>query len=617
MADITKIQIQGTNGQTNTYDIKDAMAIHFFDNVESLKNNTNILNGMLVKTKGFYDINDGGGAYYYISNDDIISDNIFVLSLQKNLKAVLLIENNIINIRQLGAKSFTTTDLNKHDIAPYITAYINKLKENPNNKIELYIPSGLWSCSPIKLENQTGFKIYGDFAYISYRISGTVITSYNNSQSYIFQIGSENQQTINFELKNITFTSCNAFVANDGKLSLKDDNMNVITDSALALKYAIYGNIDNVFFNHINGTALSICSSWELIFGTIGFMWCKGLTNGVINFKTKDTTINPNVNISALSFDNIYIEGNIGNIFYLDINNNLVDSIINNIFFEPNTTDIFGGDIAKLPNTGFNENTATKWALFNVLGQCGLSINNITINNFAYDYLTLSGIQYIYDTIVQIQNTSNNSAQPNISINHINIQGMSKSSDIIYQKNATMQKNSMFALNSINNLSAYNLRYNVDNFPIILSNARTYNARNSYQSLTSNGFEFWKNIKANETKNCYICYDTDCINTDKLALKPITTVKGSAFTYLLITSTTLKIRAKIENGKTYKLAVVLNDGSFKNVTTSLVGTGNYKIYEIDLSSLNEDLQNYNSAYLTTSRSDTSNADVSLDYAYFN
>ena len=614
MSDITKIQIQGTNGKTNTYDIKDALAIHFFDTINDFKNATNLLNGMLVKTKGYYNVNDGGDAYYYITNENITSDNYFILSLQNNLKGILIIENNIINIRQLGAKSCSITDLSRHDIAPYITAYINKIKEIPDNKMSLYIPSGLWCCSAIKIENQTGFRIFGDFAYISYRIAGTVIFPYDNPQNYIWQIGSENQETINFTIENITFTSCTPFVSSDNKLSLQDDTLKTINDSALSLKYAIYGKIDNVFFNHIAGSALSLCSCWELIFGTIGFMWCNGFTNGVINVKTRDATLNPNANISAVSFGNIYVEGNIGNIFNMQVNNNMVDTIINNIFFEPNTASIFGGDLADLPNSGFNEDNAIKWALFNIMGQCGISINNISINNFAWDYLTRNGQQYIYDTIIQIQQTENNTAQPNLSINHIEVQGMRRTSNIIYQKNAPMQKNSMVTINSINNLSAYNLKYNVDDFPIILSNARTYNARNSYQSMTPNCFEFWKNIKANETKNCYICYDTDCINTDKLALKPVTSFKGRAFTYLLLTSTTLNIRAKIENGKTYKLAVVLNDGSFKNVTTDLLGTGSYKTYTIDLTSLN--IQNYNSAYITTSSSDTSNADVSLDYAYF-
>ena len=616
MPDISNIQLQGTNGQTVSYQIKDAKAVRYFDNVSSLKSANNIQDGILVKTKGFYNLNDGGSAFYYITNENLTADDKFILSLQKSLKAVLIIENNIVNIRQLGAQSFTTTDLSRHDIAPFITAYINKLKENPNNKLSLYIPSGYWCCSPIKIENQTGFKIFGDFAYISYRIAGTVITAYDNPQTHIFQIGSENQETINFELENITFTSCSPFVSDDGKLSLQDNTMKTITDSALVLKYAIYGKINNVFFNHVAGNSLSICSCWELIFGTIGFMWCNGFSNGIIRFKTTDKTLNENANISAVCFENVYVEGTRGHIFNLEVNNGLVDSIINNIFFEPNTTDIFGGDIGDLPNTGFNDDTSTKWALFDIKGQCGLTVNNINLNNFAWDFLTVNGTQYVYDTLIKIENTTNNTAQPNLSINHINVQGMHKTSNLIYQKNAEMQKNSMVSVNSINNLSAYNLRYNVDDFPIILSNARLFNARNSYQSITPNAFEFWKNIKTNENKLCSLCYDEDCLNTDKLALKPITTVKGQAFTYLIATSNTLKVRAKIENGKTYNLSAVLNDGSFKNVVTNLVGTGSYKIYTINLSTLETDLETFNSLYLATSSTQTDDIDVSLDYAYF-
>lgn len=144
MADISRIKIE-----SGEYDIKDAVArekldksILFFNSIDELKNSTNLKKDSIVKTIGFYEANDGGGAFYRITDDStIVSDDIFIHQINNtDLKAELIVENNTINILSLGARRQTNTNT-KYDIQPFILAYISYLN-NFNQIIKLYIPRG-------------------------------------------------------------------------------------------------------------------------------------------------------------------------------------------------------------------------------------------------------------------------------------------------------------------------------------------------------------------------------------------------------------------------------------------------------------------------------------------
>ena len=65
-------------------------AIFGFDNVESMKNATNLINGSYAKTLGYYKINDGGAATYKITNT--VSETEYKEELKNGLFATLLID---------------------------------------------------------------------------------------------------------------------------------------------------------------------------------------------------------------------------------------------------------------------------------------------------------------------------------------------------------------------------------------------------------------------------------------------------------------------------------------------------------------------------------------------
>lgn len=91
--------------EINGYKIKDEEAIRTYENVSSMKSDTKLTEGMYVKTKGYYNINDCGGAEYIIrtkTNDDV-EDNGSIHFISNNLVAELILKDGVV-YNQFGAK---------------------------------------------------------------------------------------------------------------------------------------------------------------------------------------------------------------------------------------------------------------------------------------------------------------------------------------------------------------------------------------------------------------------------------------------------------------------------------------------------------------------------------
>ena len=78
-----------------------------YDSVADLKLAENLVNGMFVRTSGYYAYNSGGGAFYKIreiTNEDTV-DELFILSLyDESLVAEYIVEDSAINVLQFGCK---------------------------------------------------------------------------------------------------------------------------------------------------------------------------------------------------------------------------------------------------------------------------------------------------------------------------------------------------------------------------------------------------------------------------------------------------------------------------------------------------------------------------------
>jgi len=133
----------------NGYKIKDKKAVRYYDTISNMKSDTTLKAGMYVKTKGYYSINDGGSAEYYIrtkTNEDI-EDNKIIYFIG-NLVAELITEKDI-NIKQLGAYGNDVND--DTEIIQYAI----------NNFNSIYIPSGIYKITD-EINIKANINLHGD-----------------------------------------------------------------------------------------------------------------------------------------------------------------------------------------------------------------------------------------------------------------------------------------------------------------------------------------------------------------------------------------------------------------------------------------------------------------------
>lgn len=137
--------------ELNGYLVKDNKSVHFYDTVASMKTDTKLKSGMYVKTKGYYSINDGGSAEYYIrtKTGTDVEDNGSIHFIG-TLVAELIPQNNIINIKQFGAKGDGETD----DTLSFQNAF-----NNINDKV-LYIDNNTYLVDDtLTINNKSNFTI--------------------------------------------------------------------------------------------------------------------------------------------------------------------------------------------------------------------------------------------------------------------------------------------------------------------------------------------------------------------------------------------------------------------------------------------------------------------------
>ena len=73
---------------------------YYFDTVADMKAATYLKNGDMVITLGYYEANDGGNGEYKIINSNEENNNGSIHTIDNGLKAKLVIENNVYNVRQ-------------------------------------------------------------------------------------------------------------------------------------------------------------------------------------------------------------------------------------------------------------------------------------------------------------------------------------------------------------------------------------------------------------------------------------------------------------------------------------------------------------------------------------
>lgn len=167
-----------------------------FDTVALMKASTYLKAGMVVKTLGYYDANDGGAAIYKIkakTNDDVADDK-FIISLNDTTLIAELIYNKDINMKQVGAYGDGTHD--ETTLFQYIFNYA-KLR---NYQCNIIIPNGKYLITDSLTLDIEKVNLIGQNAEIQSNIS-------DNSPLLIL-IGGDDAAP-NRRIKNLLFKNIN------------------------------------------------------------------------------------------------------------------------------------------------------------------------------------------------------------------------------------------------------------------------------------------------------------------------------------------------------------------------------------------------------------------------
>ena len=137
------------------------------DNVEALKT-TDASVDQIIQTKGYYSLNDGGGAKYIIeAKNGQRADNALYIKLNNGKIAKLLRANKTINIKQLGAKGDgTTADQD------YFSKAINSGADT------IYIPEGTYELGNTKVYFKKFIRLIGEDQTKVILKNGTIRTPY-------------------------------------------------------------------------------------------------------------------------------------------------------------------------------------------------------------------------------------------------------------------------------------------------------------------------------------------------------------------------------------------------------------------------------------------------------
>lgn len=584
MPEITKLTVANEQGQKVTYDIRDESKMFAFGTVADMKASA-LKVGSFAHTLGYYSENDGGSALYKIrtiANNDVV-DESFIIAVgdsSDGLVAELIIKDKI-NIRQLGAKSQDKQN-NKTDIAPYITKYINKLDEL-ENKIALYIPSGVWYSSPLVIHRTHGFDIIGDEQFIRWVNGGTVITSIQDNQDFIFRIGNLSEMVETFTLKNICFSTAD-YLYNSEHNDFRTDTSLIknIDQECVRIQGCQFGDTDNLYFQHINGTALSIRTSWEIRYRKLFFRDIDAHNSGVMHFAEYDSSFNSN-GVNASSFDNMMFEQTLGDLIVLERHCDVKNCYFGIINFETNKV-----DRSYVVNTTFNsENIPTYEASSPIhfaviaghtsgLGFVANIINALQLNNLSCWYSTIDNQNYCYDKVFNFENCDY--SYLDFVVNTIDSLGLNKNA-ILLSSLSRLDERSQFILNNLNSTvnNGKQFSYDVDNFPYIRHDGHLKQVWGYiYGKLSNSATPAYEliNYRTNNRSN-FLKSDSEALNELGICAKCTGTQAVISF---INNSNKLILVAKIPNGET----ALLDLSGSESQRVDLVGTGAFNPYEITL-----------------------------------
>ena len=242
---------------------------YVYNTIEEMKNAENLVNGSYVRTSGFYEYNDHGGANYKIrtiTNEDTI-DNIHLFALTNNETLVAeLITPLFINLKQLGAKTlqdnqaiiqYALNNFNEIIINEMYEVY-DKLTLSNINNIKIYGEGGLF-INHSKAKNLLEISNCNNIIIEGLSFTNDDVRTGNTQPSSLYLIKGENinglqllnckvynaynhavelKKSKNIEVKNCEFKNCYY------------DMLTILTETSDVL-------VDNCIFDNITGSYIN------------------------------------------------------------------------------------------------------------------------------------------------------------------------------------------------------------------------------------------------------------------------------------------------------------------------------------------------------------------------
>lgn len=393
----------------------------------------------IVRTLGYYTVNDGGGADYYITN--IEPDGIYE-TLDNGLYAKLIIEDDTVNIKQVGAVGDGLTD---------DTDMIQKALDNVNTvlitkSVGSYVITSLHINSYNRLLGESGVLEYKKNTAVDGSVLYYIIECFGSHDFEIANIilnGNQNYNRAFAVCDGITFGGNNSSVHDNylydipdsgimfsGGKSARCDN-NVIDNCTDCGLYVNSGTLDNMRDCTIIGNKISNCLASGIA--------CKRYNNKIVISENiiHDSTFGITLE-QASSSEDYCTQTSINNNFIYNVNRSCINirggknhTIVGNTIINCVNTPISVDGCSNVTITGNSIETSDTdaSATYNVVFQLSCRSNalnneNITIgnntvtikNNLRCVYIGVSGLNGVYKNIVITGNVFNGVAANIVSI---------------------------------------------------------------------------------------------------------------------------------------------------------------------------------------------------------
>ena len=256
-SDISVLEQEVIKAQKDVHELREDIDdfIYGFDTVAQMKAATNLKSGDIVRTLGYYAKNDGGSAYYKISNTQP-SGYYEILS---NMLCAELVKEQSMNVKQFGAYGD-----NLHDDTTAITQCLAFAR---SHNLPVYVPAGEYIVSD-EFNVNFAINIYGEGRATS-KIKQTEPTKHIFIVPYVKCIikdlcfeSPDNSSVSMIQIKSSTGHNFSNIVENCEFIGTNKAGYGI--DLVCTSTYGIMGNTikDCVFRSLYNGIRFNIGNGW-------------------------------------------------------------------------------------------------------------------------------------------------------------------------------------------------------------------------------------------------------------------------------------------------------------------------------------------------------------------